>query len=210
MASAAPPPLRNCLVTVGATVGFRALTEVVLQPSFWAFLKSEAFTGLRIQCGPDAQWAQERLKGLEKEVPNGFSICVFESRNNLRTEEMILCKANGRFRAEGLVISHAGTGTILDAWRLGVPLIVIPNKGLLDDHQTEMAKHLAQEGYATMSDGSQSDLQGAIHKSELLREDNRSRWPPHDVGAPKNSAVRLWEIAPGEVEREENAQMVHD
>lgn len=44
-----------------------------------------------------------------------------------------------------------GTGTILDAWKLGIPLVVVPNTSLLDDHQTEMAKHLAKEGYATMS-----------------------------------------------------------
>lgn len=44
-----------------------------------------------------------------------------------------------------------GTGTILDAWKLGLSIIVVPNTHLLDDHQTEMAKHLAKEGYATMS-----------------------------------------------------------
>lgn len=32
-----------------------------------------------------------------------------------------------------------------------MPLIVVPNTELLDDHQTEMAEHLAREGYATHS-----------------------------------------------------------
>lgn len=45
-----------------------------------------------------------------------------------------------------------GTGTILDAWKLGVPLVVVPNTELLDDHQTQMARHLATEGYATMAE----------------------------------------------------------
>ena len=44
-----------------------------------------------------------------------------------------------------------GTGTILDAWRLDVPMIVVPNTDLLNDHQTEMAQHLANEGYATQA-----------------------------------------------------------
>lgn len=51
-------------------------------------------------------------------------------------------------------MTSAGTGTILDGWRLGLSLVVVPNTSLLDDHQTEMAKHLAKEGYATMSSAS--------------------------------------------------------
>jgi beta-1,4-N-acetylglucosaminyltransferase len=39
----------------------------------------------------------------------------------------------------------------LDAWKLALPLVVVPNTQLLDDHQTEMARYLAQEGYAIMS-----------------------------------------------------------
>jgi beta-1,4-N-acetylglucosaminyltransferase len=39
----------------------------------------------------------------------------------------------------------------LDAWKLTLPLVVVPNTQLLDDHQTEMAQYLAQEGYAIMS-----------------------------------------------------------
>lgn len=80
----------------------------------------------------------------------------------------MFCKAQDGSRQAGLVICHAGklsgstarvqilmtstgTGTILDGWRLGLSLVVVPNTSLLDDHQTEMAKHLSKEGYATMS-----------------------------------------------------------
>ena len=50
-------------------------------------------------------------------------------------------------------LTSLGTGTILDAWKLGLPIIVVPNTQLLNDHQTEMAKHLSKEGYAIMSTG---------------------------------------------------------
>lgn len=53
-------------------------------------------------------------------------------------------------RVDGLT-PYAGTGTILDAWKIGVPLIVVPNAHLLDNHQAQMADHLAKEGYATQS-----------------------------------------------------------
>ncbi|KAF7554195.1 hypothetical protein G7046_g6879 [Stylonectria norvegica] len=200
---------RLCLVTVGATVGFKELTESVLEPSFWQFLRFKGFTELHIQCGPDVPWASARLASRKDEVPTNFNVEVFDVRKNLLKEEMSICKSIQGKRRQGLIISHAGTGTILDAWKLGIPIIVVPNTRLLDDHQTELAQHLAKEGYATMSTASSEDLQGAIDKAELLFEDNKTRWPPHQVPQ-QNARLRLWDIAPQEVSKEENAQMVHD
>ena len=40
-----------------------------------------------------------------------------------------------------------GSGSILDALRIGVPLIVVPNPDLLDNHQVELAEELATQGY---------------------------------------------------------------
>jgi beta-1,4-N-acetylglucosaminyltransferase len=74
----------------------------------------------------------------------------------------------------GLIISHAGvlcytqslfdivmvgrnsyivvgTGTILAAMRLGVPLIVVPNPDLADDHQQELAQVLNDQKYVVSS-----------------------------------------------------------
>jgi beta-1,4-N-acetylglucosaminyltransferase len=45
-----------------------------------------------------------------------------------------------------------GSGTILDAMRLGLPLIVVPNPSLLDNHQQELADELERQGYVTKSD----------------------------------------------------------
>jgi len=45
-----------------------------------------------------------------------------------------------------------GSGTILDAMRLGIPLIVVPNSSLLDNHQQELADELEAQGYVTKSD----------------------------------------------------------
>ena len=42
---------------------------------------------------------------------------------------------------------RTGSGTILDALRLSVPLIVVPNEELLDNHQVELAEALAEQGY---------------------------------------------------------------
>ncbi|KAK2612324.1 N-acetylglucosaminyldiphosphodolichol N-acetylglucosaminyltransferase catalytic subunit alg13 [Conoideocrella luteorostrata] len=202
---------RYCLVTVGATVGFAALTKEVLQPPFWKYLNSQGFTALHIQCGPDITWASAQFSSHKDQLPAGFHVDVFDVKGSLVKDEMMLCKYRSGDRAQGLVISHAGTGTILDVWKLGIPLVVVPNTSLLDDHQTEMAEHLAKQGYATMSSATRLDLQEAIHKAVLLWEENYStRWPAHDIRRKETETARLWDIKPLELEKEEVSQMSHD
>ncbi|OAQ99776.1 hypothetical protein LLEC1_05140 [Akanthomyces lecanii] len=201
---------RYCLVTVGATVGFRTLTAAVLEPDFWRHLAAHGFTELRVQCGPDEPWAAASVASQREAIPASFSIEVFASRDNLLMEEMALCKASGNDRSKGLIIGHAGTGTILDAWRLDVPMVVVPNTDLLNDHQTEMARHLAKEGYATQARAERDDLKEAVDKARLLEEENKSRNPPHAISSRDRLAVRLWDIVPEEVQEEQNQQMSTD
>ena len=99
---------RYCLVTVGATVGFEELTRIVLQPPFWRFLSEQGFTALHIQCGPDITWASSQFSQLKDDLPANFDVDVFDVKNNLLKDEMILCQARDVQRATGLVISHAG------------------------------------------------------------------------------------------------------
>ncbi len=40
-----------------------------------------------------------------------------------------------------------GSGSILDALRMDVPLVVVPNPELLDNHQVELAEALSAQGY---------------------------------------------------------------
>jgi len=52
-----------------------------------------------------------------------------------------------------MVVNQAtGAGTILEVMRMGVPLIVVPNPSLLDNHQLELAQELEIQGYATQGD----------------------------------------------------------
>jgi beta-1,4-N-acetylglucosaminyltransferase len=46
-------------------------------------------------------------------------------------------------------VNSIGAGTVLDAMRLDVPIIVVPNTTLLDNHQAELAEELERQGYVT-------------------------------------------------------------
>lgn len=46
-----------------------------------------------------------------------------------------------------LILTWLGSGTILAALRIGVPLVVVPNTELLHNHQVELAEELAKQEY---------------------------------------------------------------
>ena len=52
-----------------------------------------------------------------------------------------------RFACPGILSVELGSGSILHALRIAVPIIVVPNPALLDNHQEELAEELAAQGY---------------------------------------------------------------
>jgi UDP-N-acetylglucosamine transferase subunit ALG13 len=50
-----------------------------------------------------------------------------------------------------LIISHCGAGSAFEALCLRVPLIVVPNPALMDNHQVELATLLEDQGYLVCS-----------------------------------------------------------
>ncbi|KAI4607910.1 hypothetical protein J4E80_009306 [Alternaria sp. BMP 0032] len=82
-------------------------------------------------------------------------------------------------RSKGLVISHAGSGSILEALRYQIPLIVVPNTGLLDNHQEELAVAMERNNYLVR--GNVKNLAPAIKKSDEFRL-KMSQFPPITSG----------------------------
>lgn len=50
-------------------------------------------------------------------------------------------------RQADLIISHAGAGTVMEALRLKKQLVVVINTLLMDNHQTELARAMADQGH---------------------------------------------------------------
>ncbi|KAF8061584.1 glycosyltransferase family 1 protein [Lyophyllum atratum] len=129
-------------VTVGST-RFDSLVESVLSSPVLSSLRLKGYTQLVVQCGNSSFELASSVKsegslGMERE---GVAIELWKFKPTLEKE----------YGDADLVISHAGSGTILDVLRRGKPLIVVVNSTLLDNHQQELASALADLGHLQYS-----------------------------------------------------------
>ncbi|KAI0046710.1 glycosyltransferase family 1 protein [Auriscalpium vulgare] len=123
----------RAFVTVGSTK-FDALIHAALSAPVTSALGRKGYTELVVQCGNSE--VEERVFGAPYEM-EGLRVHVWRFKPTLE----------GDFDEADLVISHAGSGTILDVLRKGKPLIVVPNTTLADNHQEELAKALSALGH---------------------------------------------------------------
>ena len=156
-------PHKVCFVTVGATANFDALITATLSPPFLESLKTYDYTHLRLQHGKDGHTLLEEFHSANSATQD-LKVSGFDFNKQGLGSEMRAAKCEDN-RLEGVVVSHAGnalplpypcgskltsrtgSGSILDALRIAVPIIVVPNPDLLDNHQEELAEELAMQGY---------------------------------------------------------------
>jgi Uncharacterized conserved protein len=147
-------------LTVGST-RFDSLVQTVLSETVLSSLRLKGYTDLIVQCGKSNFDLENsvRLMDTLRLQKAGVAIEIWQYRPSL---QLVYEKVD-------LVISHAGimpdplnavskthgrrigSGTILDVLRLGIPLIVVPNPTLLDNHQEELASMLAKQGHLEAS-----------------------------------------------------------
>ncbi|KAL3152711.1 hypothetical protein ABBQ38_012302 [Trebouxia sp. C0009 RCD-2024] len=129
---------RTVLVTVGTTK-FDALVQAVDSLNVAATLVARGYTRLVIQKGAGKHQVQTLVPvgSQHHQLSNGLQVEVFDFAPSL-AEYM---------QAADLIISHAGSGSIFEALRLKKPLIAVPNPVLMDNHQAELADHLARLHY---------------------------------------------------------------
>ncbi|KAI8312152.1 hypothetical protein K4K61_010891 [Colletotrichum sp. SAR11_59] len=209
---------RHCLVTVGATARFTQLLTEVVSPTLLDFLVGDRYTHLTLQCGKDYEhFSRNILPTLVSRWPT-LEITAFDFVDDL-TVEMTKCQA-----------AAGRTGTILDGMRVNVPLVVVPNPTLKDNHQVELAEEIQRQGYGIW--GRLGDISYALEQLILQLDKTKGQFKPHSVkedAEPLN--VDLWQVTSamlgryavetpqptnktgagnggsGEVQREEVAQM---
>ncbi|KAI8586815.1 UDP-N-acetylglucosamine transferase subunit ALG13 [Geranomyces variabilis] len=131
------PPIRGVFVTVGTT-RFDALVNEVCTIEFLAMLRSKGYTSLTLQHGNSPMPALPTA-----DVGGGpFPVTAYAFRPDLSQD----------IATAALVISHAGAGLILETLDAGRPLIVVVNRALMDDHQTELAVALAEKEVLVWTD----------------------------------------------------------
>ncbi|KAE8148982.1 glycosyltransferase family 28 C-terminal domain-containing protein [Aspergillus avenaceus] len=168
--------MKLCFVTVGATASFHLLLQAILDESFLVALREHEYTHLLVQYGKDSQTLFEESLSKLPSGNCGIEINGFDFNHAGLDSEMRLAQANSsEGRSGGLIISHAGTGSILGALRLGVPLVVVPNSTLKDNHQEELARELQKQGYVVAS--KYQDLSTAVKRAEALPS-RMLTWPP--------------------------------
>ncbi|KAJ3171336.1 hypothetical protein HDU87_008362 [Geranomyces variabilis] len=133
----APPPTRGVFVTVGTT-RFDALVNEVCTVEFLATLRSKGYTSLTLQHGnsPVSAFPTADIGGAP------FPVIAYAFKPDLSQD----------IATAALVISHAGAGLILETLDAGKPLIVVVNRALMDDHQTELAVALAEKEVLVWTD----------------------------------------------------------
>lgn len=182
---------RTAFVTIGATAGFRGLLREVVSPEFLTTLKSLNFTDLVVQCGPDLEYL-ETIKPEQSHKSYGVNITAFSYAPDLNKYFVQASRGLNddgvSSRDQGVVISHAGSGSIIDALRLNSKLVAVPNPELMDNHQLEIAEEMDSQGF--LVHGALGSVAEAVTKVHAIK---LRKWPPPPS---PNSAYQkggLWE-----------------
>lgn len=173
----------SLLVTTGATVTFKQLIDHVCDKQFLLAALKDGFLEIVIQYGNEVDALGNNLSkqyfsdaigpliaALDLDIDNTTndkSQTVLSNGKLKLTAFAFSTDINAYIRKADLVVSHAGTGSILDTLRCQRPLIVVTNSSLMDGHQTEVALQFEKEGYlAQLSD---ADLAGGSLERLILQ-----------------------------------------
>ncbi|KAG5416743.1 ALG13 [Candida metapsilosis] len=155
--------MSTILVTTGATITFKQLIEAVVSTRFINSLIELGVSRLFIQYGNEIkgsqhisrQFFQNQLEksNIEKEFKFTLENDATNDTITLANNEIEIVtfpfspRIQGYIKQADIVISHAGTGSIIDTLRNRKKLIVVVNNQLMDNHQEEIANEFVKMNY---------------------------------------------------------------
>lgn len=119
----------NVFVTVGTTQ-FDDLIDSLNSPETAQILEQLGCSHLSVQFGA----------GQPPKLSTNYRSILTES---FAYKSSILADVS----AADLVISHAGAGSIIETLKAGKPMVVVVNELLMDNHQTELAEQMSEDGH---------------------------------------------------------------
>ncbi|KAI1425044.1 hypothetical protein F5Y12DRAFT_399563 [Xylaria sp. FL1777] len=183
---------RTAFVTIGATAGFRNLLQEVVSPKFLTTLGSLKFTDLIVQCGPDLGYFETIIPN-DSQNSYGVKITAFSYAPDLNKYFTLASRGdddennNGK-RECGVIISHAGSGSIIGALEFDSKLVAVPNPGLMDNHQLEIAEEMESQGF--LIHGTLGSVAEAVEKIDTMA---LRKWPPGPSPGSAYQKGGLWE-----------------
>ncbi|RLV85796.1 UDP-N-acetylglucosamine transferase subunit ALG13 [Meyerozyma sp. JA9] len=153
--------MATVLVTTGATVTFKELISYLCSGECISKLAGLGIKKLIVQYGNEIGKSGDNTsrghfeKSAASLETSGFKRVAEATDDNIVLEsESIKIEAFpfthdilSYIKKADIIVSHAGTGSIIDVLRLKKKLVVVTNDSLLDNHQLEVASMMAKEGY---------------------------------------------------------------
>lgn len=153
--------MATVLVTTGATVTFKELISYVCLTECVSKLAGLGIRKLVVQYGNEVGESGNNISRghFEKSVASleasGFMRVaktsdlevVLESESIKIVAFPFTHDISSYIKTADIIVSHAGTGSIIDVLRLKKNLVVVTNDSLLDNHQLEVALMMAKKGY---------------------------------------------------------------
>lgn len=172
--------IKSVFVTCGATVPFPELVQSVITESFAQELLRYGYGRMIVQFGKGYRTHfEEQLKDFKNDSKT-CSLSACDLGSETAPSHFILAEGNlevigieysskiqqiiGNFA--NLVISHAGTGSILDSIRMNKPLIVCVNDTLMDNHQQQIADKFEAKRYVWSCGPKEIDIISCLHKTQ--------------------------------------------
>ncbi|SCW00950.1 LAFE_0D01728g1_1 [Lachancea fermentati] len=173
---------KTVVVTCGATVPFPKLIEVLLEIRTLEKVRSLGYDRIILQYGRGFNLKFKQLLA----AVNGIKCKPAGTNGSLSAKEL----GNDHFDVgdyrgveilgldftpnilqlisahADVVISHAGTGSILDALRASKPLIAVVNTSLMDNHQRQIADKFESRGYLWSADPRAEDVIASLEKAQ--------------------------------------------